>query len=89
MEVTLKQQYRISSWRFDVRRHTYSTPEFEGETVEECDTKAVEHFKSVSEKPENQWEGMDIVRIDVAAVAEKVTLLKINDRQQSNDEYSL
>lgn len=82
----MKQQYRISSWRHDVRKSTYSTPSFDGETVEECDKKALDHFKSVSEKPENEWDGMDIVRIDAPAVAEKTTFLEKNGRQEGDND---
>jgi hypothetical protein len=80
----LKQQYRISTWRFDERKSTYSTPTFEGETVEACDKQALEHFRQVSSKPENSWEGMDIVRIDSPAVAEKTTFLEENGRQSGD-----
>lgn len=85
----MKHQYRITSKRFDSPKHTHSTPSFEGETIEECDEKAIEHFKSISAQHENSWDGMDIVRIDAPAVPEKVTLLTSNKRQVNNDEYSL
>jgi hypothetical protein len=82
----LKQQYRISHWRFDVPRTTYATPSFEGETIEACDTQALAHFETVSNKPGNQWDGMDIVRIDTPAVAEKTTFLKANGRQSGDND---
>jgi hypothetical protein len=85
----VKAQYRISTWRWDVPKETYSTPTFEGETVEECDHQAREHFQAVSARQETAWEGMDIVRIDTPAVAEKTTFIERNNRQQNNDEYSL
>jgi hypothetical protein len=76
--------YRISSWRHDVSKHTYDTKSFEGETVEACDQKAKEWFKVASDKPGNGWEGMDLVRIDAPAVAEKVTYLDKNGRQEGD-----
>ena len=78
------QQYRISTWRFDVRKSTHSTPTFEGDTVQTCDEQALKHFKSVSNEPSNAWEGMDIVRIDAPAVAEKTTFLEKNGKQEGN-----
>ncbi len=77
----MKQQYRITGWRFDTPEYTHSTPEFEGATIEACDERALRHFDSVSDQPQNQWEGLAIVRIDMPAVAEKATLLKTNGRQ--------
>jgi hypothetical protein len=65
--------------------HTY----IKGETVEDCDRQALEKFQRVSENISNSWDGMDIVRIDIPATAEKVTFLKNNGRQNSNDEHSL
>jgi hypothetical protein len=82
----LKQEYRISSWRFDVLKHAYSSPTFEGETVEDCDAKALEHFQEVSSMESNQWDGMDIVRIDARAVAEKTSFLHKNGRQESDND---
>lgn len=82
----MKQQYRISSWRFDVSKRTYSTPTFEGDTIKACDEQALKHFKSVSDEPSNAWEGMDIVRIDAPAVAEKTTFLEKNGRQEGNND---
>ncbi len=81
--------YRISSWRFDVRTHCHSTPQFQGESVEECDKKAIAYFDAESAKPENAWDGMRIVRIDTPAVEEKTTMLKSNGRQEKIDDYSL
>ncbi len=81
----IRRQYRISSWRFDVQKSTDSTFFTEGETVEECDEKARKKFQEASDKPHNEWNGMDIVRIDTPAVAEKVTFLMKNGRQESND----
>ena len=80
----MKQQYRINSWRFDVPYSCHSTPTFEAETPEECAQKAREHFQIVSNKPENVWDGMKIFRIDSPAVAEKVTFLEKNGRQEGN-----
>lgn len=85
----MEQTYRISSWRFDIVKNTHSTPKFEGDSIEECDKKALEHFLSISNDPQNAWDGMDIVRIDSPAVAEKTTFLTANGRQSGNDEYSL
>lgn len=82
----MKQQYRITMWRFDVRESTYSTPEFEGDTVEVCDEKAAQHFRAESNKPENLFEGMSISRIDSPAVAEKTTFLYKNGRQECDPE---
>ncbi len=81
----MKQQYRITSWRFDVRSTTHSTPEFEGESVEDCDRQALAHFGEVSAKPDNAWECMDIARIDSPAVAEKVTYLAKNDNARRDE----
>ncbi len=77
--MSVKLQYRISTGRFDVPRSTYSTPEFEGETIEECDQKALEHFRSLTTKPSNAWEEMAIVRIDSPAIAERITFLGNNE----------
>jgi len=78
----LRQNYRITHWQFDEPRQTHSTPSFEGETIEACDEQAIEHFRTISDQPENEWEGMDIVRIDVPAVAEQTTFLVRNGRQE-------
>lgn len=86
---SVRQQYRITSWRFDVPKQTHSTPVFEGESIEECDEKARQHFQSISDRKENSWDGMDIVRIDSPAIAEKTTYLMSNGRQMSNDDHSL
>lgn len=80
----MKIQYRISSWRHDVPTETHSTPTFEGDDVEACDNQARKHFRSVSDDPRNSWDGMDIVRIDSPAVAEKITFLEDNCRQKGN-----
>ncbi len=77
--------YRIRKWRFDVPVSTHSTPSFIGETVEECDEKAKKHFKQISDLPENEWEGMNISRIDAPAVGEKTTFLMENGRQNNDD----
>lgn len=84
----MKQKYRIRSWRFDVPRETYSEPEFDGRTVEDCDKQAVKYFESVSAKPECRFDQMDIVRIDSPMVAEKITLLKKSGRD-TMDDFSL
>lgn len=73
-------------WRFDVQESTHSTPEIEGETLDDCDRKALEHFRAVSNKRENNWEGMSISRIDSPAVAEKTTFLEKNGRQECDPE---
>lgn len=78
----MKQRYRITRWRHDERPSTYSMPTFEGDSVEACDAKACTHFEEVSKEPVNAWDGMDIVRIDAPAVAEKTTFLAKNGRQE-------
>jgi hypothetical protein len=50
-----------------------------------CDQKAYQEFDNVSNGPNNSWDGMDMVRIDSPAVAEKVTFLTKNGRQENND----
>jgi hypothetical protein len=82
----MKVHYRISHWRFNVSLATYSEPTFEGETIEVCDTQALAHFEMLSNKPENEWDGMNISRIDTPAVAEKTTFLKTNGRQSSDND---
>jgi hypothetical protein len=82
----MKVLYRIISWRFDVPHHTYSEPTFEDETVEACDAQALTHFETVSNKPGNKWNGMNIIRIDAPAVAEKTTFLKTNGRQNDDND---
>lgn len=78
----MKLQYRISMWRFDVRESLYSTFETEGDTIEACDKLAIKRLHAESEKPENLFEGMSLVRIDSPAVAEKTTFLEKNGRQE-------
>lgn len=81
-EIPLERSYRIRTWRTDVPTQTHSTPTFQGRTEEECDQKALAHFRTVSNKAENAWEGMDIVRIDAPATTEKITFLEKNGRQE-------
>ena len=87
--MSIKRTYRIEMWRFDIPRQAHSKPEFDGETVDECDKQAIRHFQTVSEKVANQWYGMDLVRIDTPAVAEKVTHLSNNGRQGGGGDYDL
>jgi hypothetical protein len=67
--------YRIRSWRFDVPTYTHSESSFDGGTIEECDEQALLWFQTICEKPENSWEGMDLIRIDSPAISEKTTRL--------------
>ncbi len=85
-ETTLiRRDYRVSRWRFDVRKSTYATFFTEGATVEECDEKARKKFQEMSDAEHNAWEGMDLIRIDTPAVAEVTTFLMKNGRQESDD----
>ena len=68
-------------WRMGTEGETYSTPEFESDTLEGCDKLAFEHFNLESGKLINILEGMKLVRIDSPAVEEKSTFLSTNGRQ--------
>ncbi len=84
-KLAVKFQYRILTWRDDVRTRTHSTPEFEGDTIEECDQKARDHYRLVSRQPENQWNKMSIHRIDAPAVPELTSLIETNDTKEGGD----
>lgn len=82
----MTQKYRIIIWRLDERVNVYSEPEFDGETLDACDEQAVKHFQAISDLPAHEWDGMAVVRIDAPAVAEKITHLKSNGRQEPKDD---
>ena len=82
----MKQQYRIVIWRQGTTEEVYLAFEREGETLEKCDEQARKLFHSESNKSENVCEGMAIVRIDVRAVAEKITFIGKNGRQECDPE---
>jgi hypothetical protein len=78
---TMKRSYRIESWRHDVSLATVENLNIEAETPDECDRKAVARMNELSAKPEYSWDGLRVLRIDMPAVAEKVTFLANNGRQ--------
>lgn len=82
----IKQEYRINMWRQGTPDEIYTTFEVEGLTLEECDSLALQRLKAESDKPENIHEGMEVIRIDIPAVAEKTTSIGKNGRQQSKPE---
>lgn len=82
----IKQEYRINMWRQGTAEEGYLTFEVEGSTLEACDDLARQRLKLESDKPENIHEGMNVVRIDSPAVAEKTTFLGSNGRQECKPE---
>ncbi len=78
-------QYRIVTWRHDVPQSTYDSPTFTGVDVADCDRQAIAHFEQIIVKPENEWDGMELKRIDTPAVAEKTTSLMRNGKQEGGD----
>ncbi len=88
MEVSVKQQYRITKRRSGEREEVHSTPEFEAESIEECDRLACKHFSTESQRPEYAWDEMNLVRIDAPAIAEQSTHLMVA-REIGADEHSL
>ncbi len=82
---TMRFQYRIMTRRFDVPPSVYDIFSTEGVDAADCDRQAMERFDKAVARPDNEWNGMDLIRIDAPAVAERTTLVKKNGKQEHDD----